>query len=207
MPEDAQVGVDLVDNAGTAQLDGNQRAVQQPRPVDLGNGRRTDRMRVKLGTHALDRHTQRRRQHGRKLPGRNRRHPGLQFFKLGNPFRRKHVHPGGHDLPELDEGRPQILQCPAYAHRRWHICVRAGQGAAEPFNAFFDRTRQLQPLGELSQSVPKQDGGNLAQARQIAHGDKGLFQHEVCEWIRFPQYISCTCCLYSRGWVDYIRHP
>lgn len=78
--------------------------------MHLGDGGRAYRLHVELGEQLVGLGAQRIDYHLSNHRRRQRRHPVLQLFELVYPVRRKHVHPGGQDLAQLDEGGPQLLE-------------------------------------------------------------------------------------------------
>jgi hypothetical protein len=116
--EDGQVVVDPFDDAGPADLDDDLGAVVQQAGVRLADRRRGDRLRVDPpesveATCALQLVAQDR---GNGRPGLGGR-PVLEPGQLGLVVGGQEIGAGRHDLAELDEGGPEVLEREAYVFR------------------------------------------------------------------------------------------
>ena len=141
---DADVGLHLLVEVGTLDLDGHLGAVVQRRPVDLGRRGGGERAWVEggeellgWGAEFLD------DAHANEL-ARERGDVALQLLEFGRPIDRDHRGLARDDLPHLDVGGAQLLDHEAHLHRRAGSLVVGGQ-APHP---------HLQTMADVSQDAP-----------------------------------------------------
>src|SRR5215212_5462560 len=105
-----EVPCDPTGRLGPLHLDGNGFPVSQHGPVDLPDARRAERHRVERGEQLIDGSLELPLDYLLGKPWRHRRGRVLQLLELGEYSFRKYVRACREDLPELDEGRPQIVE-------------------------------------------------------------------------------------------------
>ncbi|MCW0450641.1 hypothetical protein NB706_003475 [Xanthomonas sacchari] len=108
--QQGDVGVDLPLDVRAQHLDHHFAAVVQRRRVHLRDRGRGQRFGVEGRERHRDRPPQRLFHDAPRRLAVERAHPVLQQGQFLGHVRRHQVTPGGEDLPELDEDRPQVLQ-------------------------------------------------------------------------------------------------
>jgi hypothetical protein len=167
MGQQVRVGFDGGADPRALNLEHDLGAVLQRRAVNLrhgcgGEGRGVD-VRKDLVERAseifFDLRTQRFEVQGRRL--------GLEFFELGDPLGSKQVRPGGENLPELDERRPQDLEDAAHALRtskvRNLVCMLPAEDMAGPFNGGFEPHL----LEQVAKAGNGEHRGDLLQSSEV----------------------------------------
>jgi hypothetical protein len=94
---------------------------------------------------------------------RGRGHVVLQLLELHDDLLGDQVRPGGHDLPELDEAGPEVLQHQpdALAQLGGVVAVLGGAGQEGP---------EPRALHHFAEAVARQDGHDLTQALEVTDG-------------------------------------
>ncbi len=176
--QQAQVGFDDRPDAGAAHLENDCRAVCQPGAMDLGQRRRRQRPGFHTRENGFGRLAQilrqLRQQFGESDGGRGI----LQFAELVDPFGREQVDAGGENLPELDEGRSQLLRRPPHPGWRFQpgqlLRRLPVQGAAGTLQG----TGHADPPHHVAEAIADKDGGDVMQAAQVADGADCLPEHQ-----------------------------
>lgn len=157
--ENVQVFMHLRDHAGPAHLHDDLGAVVKSCRVRLPDGRRRQRHRVELGEHVLWVGAELFTEHVPNALPRCRGDVVLQFGELGDPCRGEQIVPGGEDLAQFHERRPELLQ------RDPHMLgVRVGvllPGVSEGAAVERHQAAQAQHAGQDAESVPAQHGPDL----------------------------------------------
>ena len=118
MLEDPQVGVDLCDDTGTANLQDDRRAVGELGPMHLRDGGGGVRLAIEIDEHGERRPAERLLDLRQELLEWHRGHAAVQPAELFDPSRGEKVLSGREHLTQLDEGRPELLQRESYALRQ-----------------------------------------------------------------------------------------
>src|SRR5215203_7401690 len=105
-----EVTCDPTGRLGPLHLDGNGLPATQHGPVDLPDARRAERRRVERGEQLIDGSPELTLDYLLGKPWRHGRSRVLELLELGEYSFRQYVRACGEDLPELDEGRPQIVE-------------------------------------------------------------------------------------------------
>ena len=173
--QQAQVGFHHVTDARAAHLQHHLAAVMQARAMGLGQRGGGHRGFIEEGEHLR----RRRAQVGFQLLAdgrvRQRRYRVLQLGQLGNPFRWQQVDAGGQHLAQLDEGRAEILQGTAHAHRCGHaqhllaFLVPVQQAARA-----LEHGGQADAPDHVAEAVADQDGRDFLQPAQVTDGTQRL---------------------------------
>jgi hypothetical protein len=103
-----------------------------------------------------------------------RRRGVLQLAELGDPLGRKEIAPGRQDLPQLDEGRPQLLERPAHPGGRLEPGQVFGLAPVQGLAGPLQRARHPDPPHQAAEAVAHQHRGNLLHTPQIAGGTEGF---------------------------------
>ena len=114
--QQADIAPDARRDARPHHLDDDLAPVRQAPGVHLGDRRRRQRHVVEFGQHHAQRLAVGGLDQPARLLARKRRHLVLQAHQLVGNVRRQQVAPGGQDLPELDEDRPELFKRLAQAH-------------------------------------------------------------------------------------------
>ncbi len=172
---DAQIGLDLVLDAGAAHLQDDRRAILQLGLIHLGNGSSGARRGVELVEHLARIAALQRQAHLRQhVLERQCRRIGLQLFQLGDPVRREQIDPRRQHLAQLDEGRPQFFQGLAKAHCGFQVLIFHRLLPMQHAPGAFQHAAHPQAPHQVAAAVADQDRGNFMQARQVAHQADGL---------------------------------
>jgi hypothetical protein len=93
----------------------------------------------------------------------------VQSFELRDPRRREEVDARRHHLPELDEGRPELLEREAHALRRVELLRLGRLAPVQDLPGALEHPGDADAAHELPQPVADQYRGDLLQARQLPH--------------------------------------
>ena len=157
--EDVEVFRHLLADAGALHLDDHVAAVAHQRAVNLserggGHGRR-----VELGERLRDAHAQLGVDDLLDLGERERLNLVLEARERVNVGLRQEVCARGHELRELDEGRPQLLDVGG------HLLHLGGRDL--PVRRALDGRVQARALDEVRAPVPHQEQGDVLVALQV----------------------------------------
>ena len=154
--EQPEVLPDLGFRGGPLHLDHYPLAADQRGAVDLGDRAGGQRVRFDAGEHVLPRDLEFFLHHRHDLGLAQRRHVILEAGELVYDRRREQVRPGGQDLPELGERRPEFFQ---------RVAEPPGTGDGVILAAVQD----------LAEAVLAEDLGNVRRpAQELAFGGSGL---------------------------------
>ena len=132
---------------GALHLDHHALAADQRGPVHLGDRPRRERIRLDAREHVLPRNLQLRLHHRHHFGFGQRRDMILKVSELRDDRRREQVRPGGQDLAELGEGRPEFLQRAAESPGPLGLIV-------------------LAPVHDVPQPVSGEDPGHVRRAAE-----------------------------------------
>src|SRR5919112_151424 len=107
---EVEIAFDPARRLGPLHLDGHGLPATQHGPVDLPDARRAERHRVERGEQLIDGSPELALDNLLGKPCRHGRSRVLEFLELGEYSFRQNVRACGEDLPELDEGRSQIVE-------------------------------------------------------------------------------------------------
>lgn len=165
--EQAQIGFNLRADAGAADFQDDFVAILQPRAVYLANRGGGQRRRVEPGKQAFRTGAQ----IGLELRAQARKVDGvdliLQALEFADPFRVEQVDPGGENLPELDEGRPEFLDGQANPLRGAQPGVGRRLLPVQRFAGLVQQAGDAGALQQIGKAVADHDLGNRAQAADV----------------------------------------
>lgn len=146
--------------------------------MHLGDRGGSQRLGVEMGKHHLRLATQVFQQLGPQRLQRHRRHMAVQLLKLGNPLGTEQVGAPGQDLPELDEGGAQLLDCQVHLHRRRQPRQVGGGGVpAQHMASALQAVSQPKTAHRVAQAVANEHAQNGVESAHIAGGTQGFDQH------------------------------
>jgi hypothetical protein len=183
--EQAHVGVDPRADAGALDLEHHVGAVLQGRPVNLSHRSGSERGRVHLVEELFKRRAQIMLDLLANLLEIDRRGAGLELFELSDPLRSEEIRARRKNLTELDEGRPERLEGPAYALGA--LEVRDTLGVLPPHEPAGTRGQvfETHPLEQILEPDDREDPDDLLQASQI--GNPGFHGHLPLKARRRPR--------------------
>src|SRR5712691_6149560 len=164
--EEIGVAADLLLDARTLHLDHHVLARGEPRAVHLGDRRGRHRGGVDRGEELVGGFAQALLDQLQDQLHRHGRGAILKMAELGDEIRRQDVGPRGEDLPQLDEGGPQLRQGLAEAARGGgaHLFRRGPH-----FLATAEDVPDLGAIPELAESVARDDHADLAQSLEVLY--------------------------------------
>ncbi len=167
--EELEVGLDLARSGRPLHLDHHALAVRKGRAVHLADRGRRERLLLEVEEELLDRETEVLLDDRPDLCERERMDVVLQRLQLEDDVGRHHVRPRREKLPELDEGRPELVEHlaePLTARRALphgrHLALAARDDVAEAMG-----------LEEVAEAVPRRDLCDLGKAAELADGRPG----------------------------------
>ena len=199
-----QIGFNHVTDTRATHLQHHFAAIAQPRTVGLGQRSSGHRGFIKEGEHLRRRRTEIGLQLFADLLVGQCRDRVLQLGEFGDPVRRQQVDAGGEHLAQLHEGRPEILQGAAHAHRRGHpqhllpLLVPVQQAAGT-----FQYRGQADAPHDVAEAVADQDGGDFLQPAKVTDGAQRLphrcllrlIAGAACHsWASIPCNAAATVC-------------
>ena len=169
VPEDAQVGLDLRLDARPPHLEHHRCPVDEGRAVHLRDRRRAEGRAVEVEEHIGRRGADRLLDDRQQLVERDRRRAAVQLRELRGPLGRQEVVAGREHLPELDEGRAELLERLAQTLLRLELRAACRRAPLQDLPGPFQHRGDADPADEVAETVPDEDQADLVQARQIAH--------------------------------------
>jgi hypothetical protein len=163
-PEDLEVRPDLRLDAGPLDLHHHRVTAERRRPVDLGDARRGQRLRLDAREGLLRGAAQAcldLRPHGLERDGSDR---VLKEPQLRHELARKQIRTRGENLAELHERRSEILQHPPEAPRR---ARRPGVRRLLHRLAASDEPEHTGPVEQVGEAVPRGDGRDLPEPVEV----------------------------------------
>jgi len=167
--EDLKVGLHDLAHPRAKHLDRHRAPILQGRSVHLPQRRRRQRTPLDLPERLLDRPPQLPLDDPAHLREGHHRAFVLEMAQLGNDGRREHIAPRPHDLPQLDERRPQLGQRKPEPARPRYIRVLPRR-PSPPADG------KVPPEPQLVEDIPEsvvenQNRDDLTEATQIAKPD------------------------------------
>ena len=155
---------------GALHLHGDLLPVRKRRAVHLADRGRGDRGRIEVQEEPLERVAQIVLDHPLGLLERERAHVVLERSQLDDDVRRDDVGPRREQLPELDEGRAELVEQLAQmlAARRARSLGLRGRGDARLGGAPGQEVGELVRLEEVPEAVPHHDLRDLREASEAA---------------------------------------
>ncbi len=166
--EQAQVGLDHLADAGTADLDDDLGAVLELRAVHLRNRGGGQRLGVEAGQHRFGFATEVLAQlRSQQLEGQGL-HVAVQALEFGNPFRPEHVGAARQDLAELDEGGAEFFQRLAQLHGGRQLGQIGGMVPVQTVAGLLEHAGQAPAPHEVAQAVADQHAGDFVESAKVA---------------------------------------